>query len=288
MLTSKESAAHSRFIERSRRYRESEASLLESLIEVDSLQLWRKMKYSSTFQYCVKEAGLSDDVTANFIRVARKAAKVRALRDAIAKRELSVTIARKITSVITNENAAEWIAKARTLTQKRLEREVAEANGKEGKKRRAKARPIGRNLVDLSMQIDESTMEKFRRAQELHSQCQKKLSELDETLEAVLEFYLKHKDPLRKAERNVAKPANRSQDRPIKPKRPPRPAGVTHSVHARDEGACQEVLPNGERCGSRMWIDIHHIVPVSEGGLDIPENLITLCKPHHRMQHGHH
>ena len=32
-------------------------------------------------------------------------------------------------------------------------------------------------------------------------------------------------------------------------------------------------------------VDIHHILPVSEGGGDEPSNLITLCKKCHQERH---
>lgn len=37
-------------------------------------------------------------------------------------------------------------------------------------------------------------------------------------------------------------------------------------------GACSEVL------------DVDHLVPRAEGGLDVPENLITVCHRHHPMR----
>lgn len=39
-------------------------------------------------------------------------------------------------------------------------------------------------------------------------------------------------------------------------------------------------------CGIRECLENHHIVPKSLGGLDNPENLLTLCHTHHREMHG--
>ena len=52
-------------------------------------------------------------------------------------------------------------------------------------------------------------------------------------------------------------------------------------VLARDGYTCQ--------CGKRGCTDkleVHHIVPRSEGGSDAPENLITLCSKHHKVLHA--
>jgi len=39
-------------------------------------------------------------------------------------------------------------------------------------------------------------------------------------------------------------------------------------------------------CGIKECLENHHIVPRSLGGLDNPENLLTLCYKHHREMHG--
>jgi 5-methylcytosine-specific restriction endonuclease McrA len=40
-----------------------------------------------------------------------------------------------------------------------------------------------------------------------------------------------------------------------------------------------------EICGA-PGADVHHIIFRSQQGTDEPENLITLCRPHHEMAHG--
>lgn len=39
-------------------------------------------------------------------------------------------------------------------------------------------------------------------------------------------------------------------------------------------------------CNATEMLEINHIVPISEGGLTIPENGITLCRTHHRSIRG--
>jgi len=50
-------------------------------------------------------------------------------------------------------------------------------------------------------------------------------------------------------------------------------------VHARDRG-CR--FPG---CGSRVFVDVHHVRFRSRGGSHDPENLIELCWFHHRLVH---
>ena len=39
------------------------------------------------------------------------------------------------------------------------------------------------------------------------------------------------------------------------------------------------------RCGSRERLEVHHRLPVSEGGAHVPENLETRCHGCHRAEH---
>ena len=39
-------------------------------------------------------------------------------------------------------------------------------------------------------------------------------------------------------------------------------------------------------CGSDKYIQLHHCVKRSQGGSDVPQNLITLCADCHVLAHG--
>ena len=43
--------------------------------------------------------------------------------------------------------------------------------------------------------------------------------------------------------------------------------------------------PRCERCGA-VAVDVHHIIFRSQGGSDMPINLISLCRSCHEMAHG--
>lgn len=50
------------------------------------------------------------------------------------------------------------------------------------------------------------------------------------------------------------------------------------AVRARDGGCV--------RCGARHGLEVHHVVPLAEGGANEPANLVTLCRACHLGQHG--
>ena len=57
------------------------------------------------------------------------------------------------------------------------------------------------------------------------------------------------------------------------------PTSTRKAVYRRDGYRC--IL-----CDSAQYIQIHHVVPRSEGGSDFPENLVTLCSRCHGQAHG--
>jgi len=58
------------------------------------------------------------------------------------------------------------------------------------------------------------------------------------------------------------------------------PPAVRRTVLHRDKLRCQ--VPG---CRCRLWLDVHHVLPWSEGGTHDADNLITLCWLHHRLLH---
>lgn len=251
---------HQRALACARRYLVAEAELLEAIAEVDRLRIYEAFHYTHLTPYCVKELGLSEDVAACFVRVARKGREVPELQEAVSDGRLTVTKAKTIASVITASSQEAWIEKATTLSKRELEAEVAEANPRAG--RPEKAKPVGQKKFRVEFELMEEEMELFRRAQEVSG-----AESLAETQVKLLKFFLDRKDPVRKADR--------SRDRSV----------AKHAVNRRDRGACQAKLPNGKICGNRRWVHQHHIIPKNEGGPDTPENLITLCSAHHRQWH---
>jgi len=119
---------HQKAIYVSRQYMRIEKDVIDVLQEIDRTKLYLKFHHSGLRDYATEEMGFSVPVAYAFIAVARKALEIKALQAAIADGLVNVSTAKRITSVLTLENAPLLIEKAQTLTQKELEREVAAIN----------------------------------------------------------------------------------------------------------------------------------------------------------------
>jgi predicted GTPase len=103
-LNSHSRLIHEKALARAQRYLVAEADLLESIIEVDRDRTYEKWGLTHLTPYCVKHLGLSEEVAATFVRVARKSLQVPELKEAISEGKLSVTKAKTIAAVLTAEN----------------------------------------------------------------------------------------------------------------------------------------------------------------------------------------
>ncbi len=279
---------HERALACAKHFLQAEAELLGIIQIIETKRIFQDLGYSSVFHYATQALRLSDSQAYSFINVARKSKEVPELKKAITDGKLTVSKAHKIVSVIHKENSKEWIQKAATLTQKQVEREVVKENPLPATVERI--RPLAEERSELRCGISSELEAKLKRAQDLLSQKRRKHCGIEETLEAVLSEFLERVDPVQKAKRAAAKPSTK----PIHQQflrtvagRKPLPAALLHEIQLRDEGRCAFVH-QGERCRSERWLEIHHKQPLSQGGKDKLDNLVTLCSTHHKKWHLEH
>ncbi|MDZ4677892.1 MAG: HNH endonuclease, partial [Oligoflexia bacterium] len=63
------------------------------------------------------------------------------------------------------------------------------------------------------------------------------------------------------------------------------PTQLKRQVIHRDKDKCQHQYYDGSICENQRFIEIHHKIPISHGGQNQIQNLITLCSGHHKAQH---
>ena len=194
---------HTRALAAARGFQKAECELVDALMAVDREKTFLKLGYPSLYVYATQALNLSESVAYAVMAVARKAREVPELREAIHHRDLSVSKAKKIVSVLTAANQGEWLKKAETLSTRELEKEVARENPKEATPERASY--VSAERLALSLGVSEELMKKLRRAQDQVCRSRRTSVSLEQTLEDVVAFYLWHKDPLEKSLRVVAR-----------------------------------------------------------------------------------
>ena len=315
---------HQRALDTSVRYKNTEVELIEALEQVEHHLVHLRYGHSSLFQYSIHELKLSESVTYNLIAVMRKTKEIPQLKAEIKAGNITLSNARKIAPVITPQNQDEWLSKASTLSQRQLEKEIVKIRPLSAVPERASY--VTEERVKLELGLSEENLFALRKAQDLVSQSRSTTASLEDTLVTMTEFYLQHKDPLIKAQRVAVKKStsneitaeataeitrevetetNITTDEIITAKiarrhvtsspvaiqvhrtgRSPVPANILHQVNLRDRRQCTFSNSEGQNCKQTRWTEIHHLIPVANGGQNTLENLITFCSAHHRFIHS--
>jgi hypothetical protein len=302
-MTSEQKAIHLRAISARERFRDFEIEFIKILQDVESTKVHRAMGYPSVFVYATQELNFTESVAYMFIAVARKASELPELLNS----GLSVFKSSRMVAVINRENCRELIEFAHTNSTRSIDAEMARRNPNS---RRERLKLFSEESIELTVKVSKSFASKLKRVESLLAQ-KGKTSGIGSALEASVDEFLRKHDPVEKAKRSVARQdkmekqnemksnqAESKQDRSDQhrskrtglcahrvPKRIRLAADQKHSVFARDQGRCTHIGQNGRRCDSDRWLQIHHIVEVSRGGSNDPENLTTLCSFHHDLVH---
>lgn len=296
MIPARATALNEKALAIAKTYLNAEAALIPVLQEFDRTRDYLHFGATSLIGYVIEILKLSEGAAANLVTVARKAVEVPALKDAVASGEVTLNKARRLASVITKENQNQWLALAKASSSRVLEKEIAKFNPQFAIPERLKYKTEDR--LELSLGVSEKFSEKLSRVKDLISQQKSRSISSEEALETALEAFIQRHDPIKKAQRNVARKIDRlevenSEQSDTKHgtcranQRKAINSAVKHAVTLRDLRQCTFTNVNGHRCRHTKWLDIHHVVPVSEGGTNAISNLTTLCSAHHRLAHRH-
>ncbi|MBX2987544.1 MAG: HNH endonuclease [Bdellovibrionaceae bacterium] len=88
------------------------------------------------------------------------------------------------------------------------------------------------------------------------------------------------------ADRKRVRPASFKTSFKTKPRPEPKaiPSALRRKIWLRDDGACTYTYPQtGQRCGSRILVEIDHLEPKAFGGRHTADNLRCLCRTHNHL-----
>ena len=265
-------------------YLNTESKLLELLIRMKRQKVFTELNYTGVFDYCERALKLSRAQSYYFKSVAEKSEEVPEIGEAISQGSLTLSQARRIIPVITPENKDLWLSKAQTLSQKELERQVTEVNPKS--RVIEKLKPVAPSLSELKLGVSSETEAQLKRLQEIYSQKKQRFVTLAEVIALMTQDTLERIAPEKKLER-VRKPktvSSRKHSIPNQPshRRSPVPQRIKLQKLNEAQNQCTYTSSDGRRCEQRLWLELHHKRPVSQGGGNEKENLQFLCSSLHR------
>jgi hypothetical protein len=194
---------HIRALEVSARFKRSQFELVEVIQKLDEHRVFLKLGHSSLFRYVTRVLGLCEGTAYDLINVARKARQVPALKSNLEAGKLTLSKARRVSSVLTAENQEEWLARACALSSRALEREIARVRPQAATPERATY--VSGDRVRLELGLSERAMLELRRVQDLLCQSRRRAVSLEEAIGAMTSEYIKRHDPVAKARRHQVK-----------------------------------------------------------------------------------
>ncbi|MBY0369403.1 HNH endonuclease [bacterium] len=185
--------------------RRNEKAIIALLVPIEKTKGYLDLGYSSLYAFCIGDFKLSDYQACNFIAIARKSESVPELKLAVEQDQITLTNAGKIAPLLTQENKELWLPKAAELPKAKLEMEIKKAFPE--KAVRETIRPVAENRLEIKFGASAEFQRKLARTKEILSNQLRKSASHEEAFEILMDFFLKAKDPVQRAERAFAKKA---------------------------------------------------------------------------------
>ncbi len=264
---------HSQAVKAADSHRKSEMELLNALEVVWKNKTYYQFGCASLFEYSTKQLKLSEEMASIVNKIAKKFTELPELKSGIESGELSLSKVNRITSVVNKDNVQHWMDLAKG-TKRNLEKEIAKVQPEKAIPERARYQKAGDTLrISISFSVTQEEYAVFERTRDLLSQKLKRAATIGEVQVAAINELNQKLDPLRKPLRKTQAGTTRLT------------VTLKRKIHHQHHSQCTYVDQNGQRCGERRHLDIHHIIPKSKGGSDAEENLTLLCTGHHRAHH---
>jgi hypothetical protein len=295
--------------------RDTTATLIALIAEVDARRLYRPAGYPSMHAYCVEALHMSEDSASKRIQVARKARELPVIFAALEEGRVHLTGLRLLAPHLTPENVEELLAAATHQPKSEIELLLAhrfprsevmamvaplpvrqhapghvDATGPQPAGSLPEhapghvvpvppqVAPVAPERFALQIMIGGGTRAKLQHAQDLlsHSVPSGDVAEvLDRALDALIARLEKRK--LGATTRRLRRPRPTTDERHV-------PAHVRNAVWERDQGQCTFVSEDGHRCSARKFLQLDHIDPVARGGRATVEGTRLLCSAHNQYE----
>ena len=263
------------------RERSATSQLIRSLIELDTRRLFLSEGCASLFAYCTRVLHLSEHAAYGRIEAARAASKFPVILELLEEGAITLTTVTLLGPLLTPENFEKVLQAARGKSRREIELlTVTLRPGLPSNAERwalPEIKPITAEHYRLQVTLTRETYEKLCRAQALLRHALPNGDPAD-ILDRALTRLLRELEKTKWAgtKRPTYPGRVRSTSRAI-------PAAVKREVWQRDGGRCAFIGSEG-RCGEAAFVEYHHLIPFTEGGLATVENLQLRCRAHNQYE----
>jgi hypothetical protein len=294
------------------------AELVAHLAELEERRLHLAAGFPSLFTYCVEMLRLSESEAYNRIEAARAGRRFPLILGMLAEGTLNLTNVRLLAPHLNEDNHLELLAGAAGKSKHQVEELLARLHPRPDvaasvrklpvpkvvpapetgppvrpaeltasqplaappvpAARPAVVLPLAPDRYEIRFTASAGTCEKLRRAQDLlrHAIPSGDTAEIiDRALTLLLE------DLARKKFAATDRPR---QSRGTTPGSRDLPARIQRAVFRRDEGRCAFVGTEGRRCGTRAFLEFHHVDPHGIGGEPTEDNIELRCRAHNNFE----
>ncbi len=311
---------HTEFLRQARVASWNTWQLLVLIRRMDACEGHEHFGCTTLAHYLELVCGITGVAARERIRVAFALESLPALEGALRCGELSYSKVRAVTRVATAETEGEWLRAARERTAEELEVMAARATRGEPVRRRLLTKAVNahttRMVVDLPA---EEMMVVMRALERIRREAGGSLSGSEALVYLAADSLSGEVGEVRTAERyevvvHVGEDGGSWVETDDAAGEAPLPREVVERllcdcalrvVREGKEGLAASrrtrsvpevtrravALRDGHRCRvpgcrRRLWLDLHHLVPVWEGGRHVRSNLVYLCRFHHQLVHA--
>jgi hypothetical protein len=236
--------------------------VLHHLKEIDRRKLYSDLKYSSLFDYCLRELGYSEASAQRRIVAARILAEIPEIEKKLDEGLLTLTNISQVNQFFKDSNSNEKrkiLKEIEGLTKKECEKKLFKLSGKKLPARETKKR-ISEDKIQVAVVLSDETIKVLDKLKALLGK--------DLSMDELLQFMAKE------TIKSVEKEKFKQVERPRKSLPPAEvgrtiPAAVKREVYKRDQKCTN--------CGSIHRLNYDHRHPYALGGPTSAENLRLLC-----------
>jgi hypothetical protein len=242
--------------------REATARVLHHLKEIDRRKLFSEMKFTSLFDYCVRELGYSEASAYRRIVAARLLAEIPEIDEKIETGALTLTNISQMNHFFKESTPSQKrsvLRKIEGLSKKECEKKLFELSGKEEILRETQVR-VSSDKVKVAIVLSDETMNELEKLKALLGK--------DLSMDELVHFMAK--EAIKSIEKDKFKQVKRPQ-KGLPPAEVGRvlPAALKRKIYQRDKKCTN--------CGSIHRLNFDHRIPYALGGPTNQENLRLLC-----------